>query len=564
MTTTPAVCPECHEPVTPGYVRHAECLRAYRASVDYRRLALNRDGYACARCPAWWNRAVTATYTTRWEHTPSWARPHIRQHRPVDVDHIDPLGAGGSHDPANLQVLCKRHHRAKTKRDLARMKGRRVPRPALTAALLTLIIAAAWLYDQLARPGHSALIAPAAALATITGLALFTRARLRHRVMTRLREAVAHVTGDSLGKRRSVIGKRWRLTRAGGQLIPRLRPTRITVNYPWTFPDHDPAKQTELEAKITAKVGGTWVARWNTTTDRVRLASPDPLVALGGIPWPNTHAPTLDLWNPIPVGVAENGDPITVTLPGKNLLIGGEPEAGKSVAQSLITATGALDPETTVHGIDGKGLVELGPWRDSMENLVGSGDTGQQDATDLLDELRHDVMNLRYDLLYREGRRSIERGDGLGLHLVIIDELAAYTASGPKQARDKFTEALRDLIQRGRAAGVIVVAATQRPSADVIPTSIRDLIGYRWALRCTTPQSSDMVLGQGQASAGYSAAKIASAHRGMGLLLTEGSEPRRLRSYLIDTATLHGLAGRAAALRAAGQPSEPEQDPSDA
>ncbi len=68
---------------------------------------------------------------------------------------------------------------------------------------------------------------------------------------------------------------------------------------------------------------------------------------------------------------------------------------------------------------------------------------------------------------------------------------------------------MRDLVARGRAAGIIVVAATQKPSADVIPTSLRDLFGFRCALRCNTPQASDTILGQGWASLGFDAAKVA-------------------------------------------------------
>ena len=53
-----------------------------------------------------------------------------------------------------------------------------------------------------------------------------------------------------------------------------------------------------------------------------------------------------------------------------------------------------------------------------------------------------------------------------------------------------------------------MVAATQRPSSDIIPTSLRDLFGYRWAFRCTTDASSDVILGHGWANRGYTAASI--------------------------------------------------------
>ena len=90
--------------------------------------------------------------------------------------------------------------------------------------------------------------------------------------------------------------------------------------------------------------------------------------------------------------------------------------------------------------------------------------------------------------------------------MLVVDELAYYSATvGDKRQRDTFSTLLRDLVARGRAAGIIVVVATQRPSHDIIPTSLRDLFGYRLAFRCTTDTSSDIVLGHGWDARGYDA-----------------------------------------------------------
>ena len=56
------------------------------------------------------------------------------------------------------------------------------------------------------------------------------------------------------------------------------------------------------------------------------------------------------------------------------------------------------------------------------------------------------------------------------------------------------------MVNRGRAACMPVVASAQRPSSEVVPTSLRDLFAYRWAFRCTTGDSSDVVLGNGWAT----------------------------------------------------------------
>jgi DNA segregation ATPase FtsK/SpoIIIE-like protein len=158
-------------------------------------------------------------------------------------------------------------------------------------------------------------------------------------------------------------------------------------------------------------------------------------------------------------------------------------------------------------------------------------------------------MEERYRVLLAAGRRKIEPGDGLALHLVACDELAFYLTVEDRKKQREFTELLRDLVARGRAAGVIVCAATQKPAADVVPSALRDLFGFRLALRCNTRDASDTILGQGWATLGHSAATIAPGERGIGLLLAEDGVPIRMRGYYLSDEELDQLAARAAAVR---------------
>jgi S-DNA-T family DNA segregation ATPase FtsK/SpoIIIE len=160
------------------------------------------------------------------------------------------------------------------------------------------------------------------------------------------------------------------------------------------------------------------------------------------------------------------------------------------------------------------------------------------------------AMDSRYRELLALGLRKVRREDGLPLHLVVVDELAFYLSAPDKKLRVEFAELLRDLVARGRAAGVIVLAATQKPGADVVPSALRDLFGFRLALRCNTPQASDTILGQGWASAGYSAATIAPGQRGVGYLLAEDGLPVRMRGFYLPDEQITRIAERAAAARA--------------
>ena len=107
----------------------------------------------------------------------------------------------------------------------------------------------------------------------------------------------------------------------------------------------------------------------------------------------------------------------------------------------------------------------------------------------------------------------------------------------------------RDLVARGRAAGVIVILATQRPSHQIIDPSLRDLFSYRLAFRCTTDSSFDVVLGQGWASQNYTAAAIDPLARGVGWLLSETGVPRRIKTAYLTDADIAHLAAYAAHLR---------------
>jgi hypothetical protein len=79
----------------------------------------------------------------------------------------------------------------------------------------------------------------------------------------------------------------------------------------------------------------------------------DPLAAMGALAWPLAEAERVSLWESFPVAVDEDGQPVTVRLPERNVIFGGEPGAGKSVAQSLPVAAAALDPEVDLYLLDG-------------------------------------------------------------------------------------------------------------------------------------------------------------------------------------------------------------------
>lgn len=242
--------------------------------------------------------------------------------------------------------------------------------------------------------------------------------------------------------------------------------------------------------------------------------------------------PGFSMYDPVYLGQTDTGEASYATMMYRNLLVCGEPGGGKSVFLNLPTAHAALSVDTRLVLFDGK-LVELGPWADVADEFVGP-DIAHAIVT--LKRIRQ-VMNNRYAYLLATNKRKITSRDRLSVIVVIIDELAYYSATiGTPEQQKEFVSLVRDLVARGRACGIPVIAATQRPSFDIIPTSLRDIFGFRAAFRCTTPNSSDIILGHGWASAGYDACTIRPTQQGVCYLLAEGAYPIKMKSaYLSDT-----------------------------
>jgi hypothetical protein len=413
----------------------------------------------------------------------------------------------------------------------------------LELALIGLVAAAyLWLGDRLGRADAERLIVAAAFLVAMVtwtreplAHALF-RSHLRRRWALACRHAELATPNDRIPR-----VTRCRLTRAGEQL-------RVRVPAGGQVPD--------LEAQAERIAAFLGVREVRVVRDpgsarhaKVVVLRRDPLADPTPVPWPLLKADRLSLWQPIPVGTDEDGSEVTVTLPERNLLLGAEPGGGKSTVAQLLIAAAALDASANLVLFDPK-LVELSVWQGCCDRLVGP---NVEEALDVLKGLIRELDD-RYLTLLANRARKVASGDGLPLYLVVIEELAYFTNGPDRKASAAFSILLRDFVARGRAAGMVTVATTQKPSADVVPTFLRDLFGFRWALRCSTPEASDTILGRGWASQGYSAATIDPTARGVGLLLQEGGVPVRLRSCYLNDLDLAALARRAELLRSTTRP----------
>lgn len=255
--------------------------------------------------------------------------------------------------------------------------------------------------------------------------------------------------------------------------------------------------------------------------------------------------PAMSIFDPMFLGIDEFGHPVYLPLIYRNILMGGEPGAGKSTLLNTVVGTGSMCHDVSLCLFDGT-QVDLGLFEDCADVFVGP----DLDLAIFTLERLQTVMDNRYDFLRSVRRQKFRSSDPFDAILVAIDEIAFYSAtSGDEKDQKRFMVLLRDLVARGRKVGLIVAAATQRPSSDIILPSLRDIFAWRFAGRCTNDVSSDIVLGHGWAANGYSSNTVDPDNQGCGYLIGERGIPTLIKGAYMTTAEIIRVADYAAWVR---------------
>ncbi len=189
-----------------------------------------------------------------------------------------------------------------------------------------------------------------------------------------------------------------------------------------------------------------------------------------------------------------------------HLLVAGTTGSGKSVALETILrglCRSKSAQELRLHLIDPKGteLVDF----DGDEHLEGQIGIDASDAIATL-SAAVDEMQRRYAAFKTLRVRDlpayndqVDAGERIPWWLIVLDEYADLTAD-PDEKKE-LEALLRRLAQKARAAGLHVIVATQRPSADVLSSVVRANLPAQLALRVRTGIDSRVILDEAGAEA---------------------------------------------------------------
>ena len=251
----------------------------------------------------------------------------------------------------------------------------------------------------------------------------------------------------------------------------------------------------------------------------LRVLAPIPGKNTIGIEVPNDEAEVVSFGDIITDEFINDGKPLNVAL-GKDIngspvyqnitsmphaLIAGATQSGKSVSintilVSLITKNSPNDLKLIL--IDPK-KVELTFYND-LPHLVTPVIDDPQIATEAL-KWAVDEMERRYDLLarnrvrnhgdYNKKRKEHPEMEAMPFIVIVIDEFNDLIM----QCGAETNEAIIRLAQKARAAGIHIILATQRPTADIINGTIKNNIPCRIAFKVAAELDSRVILDEGGA-----------------------------------------------------------------
>ncbi|MBW2148892.1 MAG: PD-(D/E)XK nuclease family protein [Deltaproteobacteria bacterium] len=202
-----------------------------------------------------------------------------------------------------------------------------------------------------------------------------------------------------------------------------------------------------------------------------------------------------------PIGMSIDGSIVWADLSDPtmtSMLVGGTAGSGKSVflrSAAIGLALNAKPEDVRITLIDSKRITFTD--LTSLPHLSGpvlmDNDPAMEKLSQLVDE-----MEKRYRLFEKMRAPDIsaynQRAETLSRQVVMIDEYADLISG--KTTREKLELSIQRLGQKGRAAGIHLILATQRPDARVVTPIIKANLQLKVALKVTTASNSSIILDQ--------------------------------------------------------------------
>lgn len=306
-------------------------------------------------------------------------------------------------------------------------------------------------------------------------------------------------------------------------------------------------------------IDGQELSDWQRVTGRLATALMVPSVAVSEpepgvfqldlrVRDPLGSPVTLDSVNPLTdwvlqLGTDEHGDSKSIPISNvSGVVVGGLPGSGKTawLTQTLASFAGCDSAQMVV--VDGKGGMDLSALRPRSYRFADD-DMDLDAVIGALREVKELVRERSqslHDLLGTSNFWNHGPTPDVPVVLVLIDECQTFL--DPRQLVGKENKAkgteihalVSFLVRKGRSAGVVTILTTQKPTADSLPTDIRDNSSVRVCFGVQSRYAAEAVLGDDWSA--DSAASPLGAPVGVGVASVDSAFVRFRAPYVREAA----------------------------
>ncbi|TWD80391.1 S-DNA-T family DNA segregation ATPase FtsK/SpoIIIE [Kribbella amoyensis] len=234
-------------------------------------------------------------------------------------------------------------------------------------------------------------------------------------------------------------------------------------------------------------------------------------LADGAGPYPLLEEGLVDVFKGVPAGRTLRGDAIYMPITGRNTIVGGAPEQGKSSAARITMMGVALDPTAELRIWVPDMNFDFERFRPRCSRYVrGADDDSMRQIRDDLKEL-FEEMQSRGDLLDKFEIPEVNRqiaDKNVGLHPIVALLEEAHVAYNHAEYGKEISYYATQIVQLGRKRGIHLITSTQAPTATSIPRDITRNCTNGIAFYVADHTANDALLGQGAYKAGIKATDL--------------------------------------------------------
>lgn len=227
------------------------------------------------------------------------------------------------------------------------------------------------------------------------------------------------------------------------------------------------------------------------------------------------------------------------------MTVSGVPGSGKTAGLTSFLLPVALSEDVELNIIDGKGGHDwaaykpiCGYYSNDDENLEALRDYLQSAVEDMRERLQTMPEKLGIADFWNA---SVERRRAAGLKhkIIVIDECQNFFEKRTNKEENALIQEIvrlaTSIVKKGRSAGITLIATTQKPTSESLPTGLRDNCKLKICFRVTTKEAQKAALGDTSGDDRIDALSIRNA--GGAIILADTGDTSRVRFFYMNPDT---------------------------